>query len=215
MDLPDNPPWCCSEEDEGQDVSSVLLYCWLLMTAERLDGCYSIDILIRCLMVVTVLLYCWLSMTAEKLDGCYSIAILIVDDWWVAWWLLQYYYTVSSWWLLITERLDDWCSIAILLVVDDWCHAWWLFDMMISQLLLWCWFVSWLVIDWVYISNDTLMIVVAYCFSIPILMMISMFQHLYADYADDALALVVAEFLALTSWWKLLMLSISLHGYCR
>ena len=43
------------------------------------------------------------------------------------------------------------------------------------------------------------MIVVTCYFNIPILMMISKVQHLYADYADDALALVVVEFLALTS----------------
>ena len=43
------------------------------------------------------------------------------------------------------------------------------------------------------------MIVATCYFSIPTLMMISMVQYLYVDYANDALALVVVEFLALTS----------------
>ena len=41
------------------------------------------------------------------------------------------------------------------------------------------------------------------CVPEHILMMIPMVRHLYDDYADDALALVVVEFLALTKLMKI------------
>ena len=46
-------------------------------------------------------------------------------------------------------------------------------------------------IDLVCISDVTLMIVDIRYFSIPILIMVSTFQHLYVGNADDDLALVV------------------------
>ena len=154
MDLPNNSSWCCSKEDEGKDVSSILLYCWLLLNAEKLDRCFSIAILIDdcwdawwlleyfyivdcwwLLIDVSVLLY-WLLMTAEMLDGCYSIAILlVVNDCWKYWWLLHYYYT-NYWWqmrclMIVADTVSSWWLL-ITERLDDWCsidillRCWWL-----------------------------------------------------------------------------------------
>ena len=163
--------------------------------------CYIVDCwwLLKSLIDVSVLLY-WLLMTIEMLNGCYSITILLVGvDWWKAWWLMQYWHTTKM--LMIDFMLDD-------------CLIWWLLSIIIL-LFMGCMFASWSMIDWVCINNDTPIIIVTYYFSIRILVMMSMFQHLYADYVDNALAWVMVESLALTRWWWLLMLSLSLHRYCR
>ena len=106
-------------------------------------------------------------------------------------------YTVGCWWLLMVnvEMFDYCCSIGILFIVDD---CWWWLLRCRCSVLLWCMFSSVLMIDqlidWVCISDVTLMTVDVCYFSIPIVMILSMFQHLYVGNANDDLELVVAWF---------------------
>ena len=145
MDLPDNSSWCYSEEDEGKDVSSILLYYWLLMIAENIHRwfsiviwiddwwdawwliqyCYTIDWcwLLKSLIDVSVLL-CWLLMTIEMIDGFYSITIMLVDRWLMQYWLKM---------LMIDVMLDN-------------CLIWWLLSIIIL-LLLRC-LIFFLINDW-------------------------------------------------------------------
>ena len=155
---------------------------WPLIMARVLFHLYSLITVRNCYK------YVWIYMVIElffifefwgMLQSLYCWLLMIVDgECWDVWWLLQYWYMVYCWWLLMMIAEMSLLRIVVMYVcfsIDDWS-----------------------IIDWVCISYVTLMIVDVCYFTSPILMMVSMFQHLYAGNADDDIALQLIWFLALT-----------------